>query len=490
MSNTDRINPRPFEEVHEFQGTITRNDYELSDRHFEIMYSTRKPGIIRGRIKGEESREELEHLRKLMIQPSKYAKLRSKITTPNGPIYESDKVFLWSVGGRGWPTEYGNRMVGDVAEFDVEELTFTYFVPIQDTDERRISFALSGPRDFWPPSIRMPDSTGKVKVKHKPLNIEIDNSARAKIQAQPNYVFSSISIDDGHELSISDYHYSIIVKTDVSPTKISDDKFQSQATEIVDDLLLVSSVVSRSWIDWFLSCFQASNKFVSRVRSLRRNYVDEIGYNGDYDHLYERNRFLTEGFLAVAVQALRKHREDGFDLYIPLINLMAANTNEPLEQKFMFYFMALEKLKDMYANKVGLHQSIEKSTERKTFIHGVKSYIDERLANHPARTIVREKVNELNRPPLWYVLERLLMKYGIEWKDLYPPNTDKPTFMRARNKLLHSAEPVDYEILYYEKERLRIVLERLIIKLLGCQETNWAASNTYVKYLSIRPVFK
>ena len=450
MSNTDRINPRPFEEVCEFQGTITKGDYELSDWHFEIMYSTRKPGIIRGRIKGEESREELEHLGELMIQPGNYAKLRSKTTTPNGPIYESDKVFLRSVRERVSPAEYGNRMVGDVAEFDVEELTLTDFVSRQDTDERLISFGLSGPRDFWPPSIRMREYTGKVKVKHKPLNIEIDNSARAKIQAEPNYVFSSISIDDGHELEISDYHYSIIVKTDVSSTEISDDTFQSQATEIVDDLLLVSSVVSRSRIDWFLSYFQASNKFVSRVRSLRGDYVDEIGYHGDYDRLYERNRFLREGFLSVAVQALRKHREDGFDLYIPLINLIAANTNEPLEQKFMLYFMALEKLKDMYANKVG----------------------------------------ELNRPPLWYVLEKLLMEYGAEWKDLYPSNTDKPTFIGVRNKLLHSAEPVDSEILFYEEERLRIVLERLIIKLLGCQETNWAASNTEAKYLSIRPVFK
>ena len=333
MNNTDRISPRPFEEVHEFQGTITKNDYELSDRHFEIMYSTRKPGIIRGRIKGEESRKELEHLEKLMIQPGNYAKLRSKTTTSNGPIYESDKVFLRSVSGRWWPTEYGDRMVGDVAEFDIEELTVTDFASIQNTDERRISFALSGPRDFWPPIFRMTEYTGKVEIEHKPINMEIDNAARAKIQAEPNYVFSSISIDNGHELEISDYYYSIIVKTDVSPTEISDDKFQSQATEIVNDLLLVSSVVSRSWIDWFLSYFQASDKFVSRVRSLRRNYVDEIGYNGDYNSLYERKRFLTEGFLAIAVQALRKHRQNGFDLYIPLINLMAANTNAVLADR-------------------------------------------------------------------------------------------------------------------------------------------------------------
>ena len=96
MSEIDRVNPRPFEAVHEFQGTLTKGKSVLSDWHFVVTYSTRQPSLIRGSILGEESRDELEldRLSELMHQPDFYGSLRSKDMDRDGPIYESNKVFV------------------------------------------------------------------------------------------------------------------------------------------------------------------------------------------------------------------------------------------------------------------------------------------------------------------------------------------------------------------------------------------------------------
>ena len=192
-------------------------------------------------------------------------------------------------------------------------------------------------------------------------------------------------------------------------------------------------------------------------------------------------------FLTLAVQALREHRDSDFDLYLPLITVMTANTSELLEQRFLFYFMALEQLKDMYAQKKGLVRTVGSNSEGRCLIRDVNSYLDKRLADHPALTLVKEKTVELDRPPLWHVLEKLLLEYDVEWKDLYLPNTEKPAFIGVRNRLVHSAESVEPAQLYFETERLRVVIERLLLKSLRWQDTYGAASSMEAKGLAAGP---
>ena len=482
MSEIGRVNPRPFEALHEFQGTLTKGRSVLSDRHFVVTYSTRQPSLIRGRILGEESRDEADRLSALMNQPGIYGSLRSKDTEHDGPIYESNKVLVRSSRGRLWPIEYGSKMVGVIAELEIEELTSTYEKE-HGENERLISFALAGPKDFWPLYwSRLQSYTGETKFKHDPPSVEIPNPTGANLQFAPHYVFSSISFDDGRELGIEDYYHSIIVKTDLPSTEITDDEFQSQAIEIVNDLLLVASVAARYWIDWFSFHFSASSKFVDHVRSRRESFVESVGH---------RNTLVDRGqafdFLTIAVQALREHRDSDFDLYLPLITVMTANTSELLEQRFLFYFMALEQLKDMYAQKKGLVRTVGSNSEGRCLIRDVNSYLDKRLADHPALTLVKEKTVELDRPPLWHVLEKLLLEYDVEWKDLYLPNTEKPTFIGVRNRLVHSAESVEPAQLYFETERLRVVIERLLLKSLRWQDTYGAASSMEAKGLAAGP---
>ncbi len=289
--------------------------------------------------------------------------------------------------------------------------------------------------------------TEVIETRHfyRPLNIDICNLLN--IRVSPEYVS-----DDGYGFEISDYYPSITVKTNESPKERSDDEFQSLAIEIVNDILRVSSMVAGCWIDWFSWEFYSSDKHVYHVRSSERDYADEIRHDCG-----ERGKFL-EGFLAKAVQALRDRRKEKFDLSIPLGNWITART-EPPEQKFILYFLALEKLKDMYA------KNNEKETEK---------YKYKNSGYH-----------------LWPVLEILLNKYDVEWKNLYPSDKagSRPAFIDFRNALIHSAETICNEVLYYETERTRILLKRLIVKLLGCQESDWAKTFLDAEYLSRRPMY-
>ena len=471
--NINQINTHLFEKVHKFQGIIEHEQKEvLKDWSFEVRHSTRKPSIIRGHIKGEIGRiDERMNLGRMMYQGGP-AKIRSK-NTEEDTKYEANGVFIRQASSPS--PRYESRMVEDIAFFDVKEFTSYHRIANRDEgsnrDERLISFALSGPRDFFSPVLlkkkhfkkkieigdacfdsdlfEMMEKKGieaiETRYFYRPLNIDICNLLN--IRVSPKYVS-----DPGHGFEISDYYPLITVKTNESPKEMSDDEFQSLAIEIVNDILLVSSMVAGCWIDWFSWEFYSSDKHVYHVRSLERDYADEIIHDCG-----ERGKFL-EGSLAKAVQALRDHKKEKFNLSIPLGNWITART-EPPEQKFILYFLALEKLKNMY--KKNNEEEVAKKNQRK------------------------------GRPSLWCVLEILLNKYDVEWQDLYPSNKteSRPAFIGLRNALIHSTETICDEVLYYETERTRILLKRLIVKLLGCQESDWASTFLDAEYLSRRPMY-
>ena len=145
--NINQINTYLFEKVHKFQGIIEHKQKEvLKDWSFEVRHSTRKPSIIRGHIKGEIGRiDELMNLSRMMYQGG-LAKIRSK-NTEEDTKYEANGVFIRQASSP--PPRCESRMVEDIAFFDVDE--FTSCRRIANRDERLISFALSGPRDFFSP---------------------------------------------------------------------------------------------------------------------------------------------------------------------------------------------------------------------------------------------------------------------------------------------------------------------------------------------------
>ena len=74
----------------------------------------------------------------------------------------------------------------------------------------------------------------------------------------------------------------------------------------------------------------------------------------------------------------------------------------------------------------------------------------------------------------------------MEWKDLYPNDVARPSFFNTRNALVHSANEIDFDILFCETYRVQTIVERLLLKLLGWKDIHGAGS-VPVGYLAKGP---
>jgi hypothetical protein len=128
--------------------------------------------------------------------------------------------------------------------------------------------------------------------------------------------------------------------------------------------------------------------------------------------------------------------------------------------------MSLEKLKDMYAIDRNINSNFSNNSEKNKILRDIRKLIRDQLPDAKSQPIV-DKINELNRPSIWSLVDSLLSEQSVEWKDLYPNDVAKPSFFNTRNALVHSANEIDGELLFYETYRVQTIVERLILKLLG-----------------------
>ena len=482
MSDQNQIEPsRPFEEVHEFQGVLTKGERSIADQHFIVRYSTRRPGPIHGRILGEGSRATGERFSSLMRQSGLYSAIRSKAEGADEPVLESQRVRLRSSTTRFWPDSYTPSMVGVLAVLELDEFKVSTAFQ-REEPKRQISFSLAGPRDFWDLScIRERSFIGSTRIEPRSIRIQ-DPKDELSVKLTPHFVYSTVVLEDGHRVPVEDSFDSLIIETEFSCDVLDDEQFRSRAIAIADDIMLLASIGARRKLDWFSYGFGATDRFEEYVRTRLDRFEDSVG---PQDPLVTRAE--VEEFLSKTLAAYRHHQDQGFDLRWPLITTLTAHTSDLLEQRFLFLFMALEKLKDMYASREKAYSNFRTHSERKRTLHNLSEYISSKLKDHPNVEDIKEKLPELGRRPLWSILRELLSTYDVEWRDVYPEGTDKPTFIAVRNKLLHTAEEVDLGDLFYETERLQVVLERLLLKLLGWEDTFGAASVSDAEHLAKGP---
>jgi len=177
-------------------------------------------------------------------------------------------------------------------------------------------------------------------------------------------------------------------------------------------------------------------------------------------------------FVRRALPKYRQLRAEGWDLFLPLSMVTASSEDMYVEQRFAMLFMALEHLRDHYANKKQVAQIVDEPRYRDVR-SALKAKVKEMVASgqlsERAAELMIEKVGELNRPSLWGHLEPLFAEYRVEWRDLYPPGlvSDRPPFIQIRNLLFHTGKKVSVDRLWLESLRLRAVLDRFFLSALG-----------------------
>ena len=478
MNDIDQL--KPFYSRHEFQGTLSKAGVNIDDLHFIIDYAENKPDKIKAAIFGDTT--DSDRISALMHQPTPYVEIRSKAYEGCNEIIRSPRAIIKQAQNRHWPSEYGDRMVDKICDIELFELEIDISVDNKDRDEREICFYLAGPRLLWPLHwSRTRSYTGAANIEIDPLQIDIPNPIQAKIELKPSFLYAPIRLEDGKEVNATDYVLTIEIKTDLSIEDLSDSDFINHAIQIADDLTLLASFVSRKHIKWFRYGYYSSKRSLDFVRYISESFVDSIYHEDLLIQPHEAKNFIQSSIIN-----LQNLREKQFDLFLPIINVLHGHGAQYLEQQFILYFMVLEELKDMYAIERDINSNFSNNSEKNQILRSIRKLIRDQLPDVKSNKPIIDKVNELDRPSIWSLVDSLLSDQSVEWKDLYPADIPRPSFFKTRNALVHSVKKIDFDILFCETYRVQTIVERLLLKLIGWKDIHGAGS-VPVEYLAKGP---
>lgn len=357
---------------------------------------------------------------------------------------------------------------GVVATFSCRSLTIDDSLDFEPSESRSVTFVMVGPHHHWESdSSRDVSYTGKAEVAHHDAALSIPTAFPANLEVRPHFYYSP-----GGEptIQITAETLSITAATQVQRTTLSDDAFLQGAIELVDDASLLVSFISGSWVTWHSYHFMSGDRFVEHVRSARRGRQ----VNPQDTPIGMR---CARKFLAIAVPRLQRMRADGREPRLAILHTVAARESLSSEERFSRFFMALESLKDLHSAQTGRERILGAALfDRVRAAIGeaiVKLEADGRLTDKQAASIKR-KLPDLNRPTFAEQLETLLAEHGVVWRDLYPAfrkEPDAPPFVSVRNMLMHTGTVASAERLGLETIRVQAVVERLLLRMLGWEDT-------------------
>ncbi|MFH1686613.1 MAG: hypothetical protein ABIE70_03725 [bacterium] len=172
--------------------------------------------------------------------------------------------------------------------------------------------------------------------------------------------------------------------------------------------------------------------------------------------------------LAKALTALMHTEEDAEDIAAVIDYLVQGEGQTEPGNRFALFFFALERLKNLYSREKGL-DAIFDSTEFKPIKRAVKQALSECITVESKHEAVLAKLGELNRWPSRAVIEKMMASWQVTLFDLYPPG-QKITLFNTRNLLMHSNPKLDANQLYSDQERLKVLVQRLILRCLGWED--------------------
>jgi hypothetical protein len=452
---------QPFAETEEFLGNLAQGDLISHDLHFAIQFNLARNDVIKGKILGNPSA--YDKVAKLFLLPGPPLQLRSESTIDFATQFRSDEVFLESISRPYAGLERSPEAVGAVAEFHLGNLTFTTERPSADISGRKVTFLLTGPTIAWDARwVAEVSHSGERKIIYPNPKLELQNESLFEIQILPRFFYATTLSSEGHALNT--HVLSVQFSTVTSTTELSDSDFLSQAKSTIDDLLLLSSLISRRWTAWYAYLLETPRLLEWHLKRTRDCSSKEPEHHETLLAPGQIRPFLTK-----ALHRLRTLRSQHFDLFMPIVYCVAGSEAKHVEEKFTSLFLALERIKDLFARSNTAYNQILADPEFHSLTRNICDLVRQNVDSKGRRKLFYEKVRELNRPSFLSVLEAFLQKQDILWKDLYPTNATF-SLIKTRDKLFHSSDIIDHQELILELYRLRALVERLLLSLLGSRD--------------------
>lgn len=370
---------------------------------------------------------------------------------------------------------------GITCAFDCLDLTRRFAFETDRTIPREVRFLLRGPRVrgfvSWMHECSF-EGTSKVEVLGNRLST--GRGLPFSMSALPHFLHDDTSEERRRDRNAdentaeepavtSETHVlAIACRTRKTSQEYSDEAFLAEALQAIEDMCLVLSLLAGGIITWHTYFQSGAGISIRHCRSLAG------GVPSARPEEMIQSWHLRD-FLGAAFRRLRRLRESGIDLEMPIVSAIAGAQARVARQRIGEFFLALEALHSLHVESRGRIFLVEKATFRK-----VQDDLKEALGPALKRQGVRSptiraqmgtKLGDLNRPPLWQGVAALMRRLRVDWEDLYPaPAPERPTFLRLRNSLFHSHRRADDESVYKESVRVEAVVHRILLRWLGWED--------------------
>lgn len=135
--------------------------------------------------------------------------------------------------------------------------------------------------------------------------------------------------------------------------------------QLSDDLVILASFMSRRKAIWFQYHLLSENTIKEYIKSSLLFIQEETN---SWDRLVKEN--IREFYKTVIIH-INKFRSESHDLIRPIMDIVAGHEAVTLEQKFTLFFLALEKIKEIYLEKENISVNVKDKKLWKEIASGI-----------------------------------------------------------------------------------------------------------------------
>jgi hypothetical protein len=369
--------------------------------------------------------------------------------------------------------------IRDIAWFRCDELE-EHGGPSGDSlPMRSLTAQVSGPWTSWDVFSIQHLSENGLRLEANNSQIDLGPELGFSVSAAPRLAF------DGRDWSPTASFqkvFCITVATDLSTEDYDDDRFANDAEQAVLDLCLLVSLLSRARIEAFDFIYHCSG----RSRWVRKVGLGPSSYLKEGSPVFDQYR---RAFLRTAFTAYRRLRSAGIDLRLAILQLVSSYRSEvSLVDCFYSAENSLAKLVALLRQGNQDTFTLDEPT-----IAAVRELIRNRLEEAHGQLAGARYFESIERgldhklaelgSSAWDTLERILGSQGVPWSDLYPTGTRRPSLYHTRGRFYHAYQEVEISHLMKELRRCQSIAERLLLKLLGWHDLQYAPSPWVLTWL-------
>ena len=437
---------KPFYKQYYFVGSLeTKKGKKLSKLNIYIEFKEGEPSKITGSIIGDPNNAfgELESMM------GEYCILRSDSSRQ----ISSEKVLIRSIS-----RNMSNLNCQAIANLSLQEVKITSNF---ECDKPNLRIFYEGMESFRTHESSTYRLDGTINVRKNIRKKYFQEFKTANIEFENNHFYL-------HQNNVLRSFFAktvlFLFKADIYQKK----NIVNECMEFFNDILLIASFLENNENQLFAyELFNGKERVLYYKSSKPKQKTTDID-----DFLI--TRAFTEKFIEDTLPRFIELRKRGIDLKIPFNYLITGSIAPNVHIAYVNYFTALEKIKDMYAkSKKPPIDFVCDGERQQELTEEILPILESKLGKIYNKNSFEAKLKVVYRNSISKIVKKIIKEYCVDLKDLFPKGkVNLQTIIDIRAELIHSSSEVDVESLILNEIRLKAIVQRIIIKMLGWNETN------------------